>query len=121
MAHKGLKTGNGSWENLTKERAAQAREIAINKKKKAMAEYEARVIGTLENISKLQHSVIELANDPHSTPDKNEMEKLRLGLSAAEQILNRVMGKPTTRIEAEVNHSVLDDMSSVDAEWIIEQ
>jgi hypothetical protein len=126
MEHKGLKVGNGGMRvpftsEVAKVRSAQAREIALERKRKATEAYDEKVVSTLEAVASLQASVIALANDPRSQPDKQEMEKLRLGLSAAEQILNRVMGKPTTRIEGEVQHSVIGDMASVDAEWIIDE
>lgn len=124
MKHKGLKMGNGVNAPFTSEiakiRAEEGREAAIVRKNRRRAEYEDKVGAALENIANLQSSIIDLANDPDSRATKEHMEKLRLGLTASEQILNRVLGKPVTQVEANVTHSVVDEMAELAAEWVVE-
>jgi hypothetical protein len=117
-------TGNGSIPSNSPVVQAKAKlgkeQSALRKAERAMA-YEDRVYKALDDVANLQTRIIELANDEGVELDKNQMEKLRLGLAAGESVLNRALGKAVTKIDAEVKHSVADEIAEIEANWTIDE
>ena len=116
-----FKSGNGVYVSLaTKEgqkRAAQGRAQALERKRLRREAYEETVSGMLGQVAELQKRIVEISNDPSIEVARSEMEKFRLGLTASEMILNRVLGKPTTHVEANVSHGIAEEMMRVADEW----
>lgn len=81
--------------------------------------YEERVLAALDQVAGLQESVIGMASDPECRVDALEAGKIRLGLQAADSILNRALGKPVTRIDAEITQNVAEEMMSIAEGWSI--
>ena len=102
-------------------RLALGRQSALQAKARRAEDYEDKVYGALESVAKLQTDIVSLALDPSSQPDRETMEKLRLGLAASESILNRALGKAVTKIDADVKHSVADEIAEIEAEWVVEE
>jgi hypothetical protein len=101
--------------------AALGREAAMQRKARRASEYEEKVYEQLDNVAKLQSYLISVALDSGAELDRSEMEKLRLGLQAGESILNRALGKAVTKIDADVRHSVADEIAEIEAEWVTEE
>lgn len=102
-------------------KAALAREAALDRKVEYARSYEERVYGQLERVADLQAFIVSAALDAGTELDRAEMEKLRLGLQAAESILNRALGKAVTKIDADVRHTTSDEISIAEAEWVEEE
>jgi hypothetical protein len=100
--------------------AKLGRQSAMELKSQRAQAYEERVYAELENVANLQSRIVELANDEGADLDKQQMEKLRLGLQAGEAILNRALGKAVTKVDMDVKHSHADQIAEIEAEWVEE-
>jgi hypothetical protein len=83
--------------------------------------YEEAIYDSLRDVAQLQVGLINAANDPSVMLDYSEIAKAKVGLQAAESILNRALGKPVTKIDAEISMSVADTMMEVAEGWVVDE
>lgn len=117
-------SGNGSRDFADPAHQAKAqlgRQSAMERKARRAADYEDKIYEQLDNVAKLQSYIVSAALDSGAELDRTEMEKLRLGLQAAESLLNRALGKAVTKVDMDVTHSVADDIATIEAEWTIDE
>lgn len=116
--------GNGTVPAITSDKSSELAELrrsdSLQRKTERRKVYEEAVYDALSDVAKLQIDIVGLANDPSAVMDHDEIAKAKLGLQAAESILNRALGKPVTKIDAEVSMSVADSMLSMAEDWVIE-
>ncbi len=126
MVHKNLKVGLGygdpiKLEEEQRRQAAESRELIRKRKDDLRLAYESQLAATLEGCANLQASIIAISNDPNFKLQRDELDKLKLGLEATKIIADRVLGKVKSEIDAKITTNIVDDMMEVAAEWVIEE
>jgi hypothetical protein len=116
--------GYGTIPAITPDKSRELTELrnsdSLQRKTARRKEYEEAVYSSLGDVAKLQLNIVSLANDPSASMSYDEIAKAKLGLQAAESILNRALGKAVTKIDAEVSMSVADSMLTMAEDWEIE-
>jgi hypothetical protein len=117
--------GNGTIPPITSSKSTELAELrrsdSLIRKTERRKVYEEAVYDALADVAKLQIDLVRMANDPSVDMDHGEVSKARIGLQAAESILNRALGKPVTKIDAEVSMSVADQMLDIAEGWVVEE
>lgn len=111
--------GNGTWDDDPATMQAlteRSREVGAKRRAARIAAYDAKMIEGLEHAAGLQVELAEEAlrtlrecKTDSRTPTKEEMDVIKRGQVAAEQIPNRVIGKAAQRVE----HSGQVDLVSI--------
>lgn len=118
-------SGNGTMVPITRDSATELNELRVSELRKRKDDrrkaYEESVVGALDDVANLQLSILRAASDPHSDLTYDDIAKAKLGLQAAEAILNRALGKPVTKIDADVTTNVNDEMMEMVDGWVIEE
>lgn len=117
--------GNGTYTAITPSTSTELSELRrgdlLQRKTDRRKAYEDAVYGALDEVARLQLSILGAASDPHADMGYEDIQKAKLGLQVAESILNRALGKPVTKIDAEVSMSVADEMMEVVEGWVVDE
>lgn len=120
----GPNMGNGTYDSFAtsvgQAKQALAREAAVQRKEQRREAYEDAVNDLLSDVAKLQKKIVSIGLGKEEA-SREDLEKMRLAVQTSEQVLNRALGRPVSRIEADVNHSVSDQMMTIDADWVVEE
>lgn len=117
--------GNGTGTMLTADALASHRELqrsdALQRKSERRRVYEEQVYDALASVAELQTRLVDIANDADAEVSASQAVKFRLGLQACESILNRALGKPVTKIDAEITQTVADEMLEIVEGWVVDE
>ena len=95
----------------------EGRKLAAQKKADRTQKFEETMAEQLDAVAHLLSMTTSLASDPDVILSPAQMQKMQLGIKAAQVILDRSLGKAVTRVEGDIRHTIVDEMATTLDAW----